>query len=267
MPKKKTHNEYLNEISAKYNCEYEILEEYINTHKAILTKHNECGYQWKARPHDLLAGHGCPICGKEKQSSKRRMNPKEFKERFEKISNGRIKLLSEYKNIRTKVRLKCIKCNHEWSATPHNILYKKSSCPNCYGNIKKTTSQFKQEVYNTVNNEYTVLGEYIGRDEKILIKHNICGNEWLITPDKFLQGRRCPECNESHGEITIRKYLNRHFIKFERQYKINECKFIKPLPFDFAIFNENKLIALIEYQGRQHYKYIDFFGKNGRFEE
>lgn len=267
MTKKKTHKEYLREINAKYNNEYEILEEYINTHEPILTRHNKCGYEWKSRPHDLLSGHGCPKCGVEKYSCKRRMTPKEFEDKLKKISNGKIKALEKYKNSRTKIKFKCLECNHEWSSLPNNILSKRSSCPNCYGNIKKTTEQFKQEVYNIVKDEYTVIGEYQGTNKKLLIRHNSCGNEWMITPSKFLLGRRCPLCNESHGEIEIRKYLVRNCIKFKRQYRISECKLNKSLPFDFALFDKDKLIALIEYQGRQHYKFIEFFGKNGRFEK
>jgi len=49
-------------------------------------------------------------------------------------------LISEYKNKRTPVRLKCNECNYEWEMIPHNFLYvdnKKAThrCPNC-GNVK-----------------------------------------------------------------------------------------------------------------------------------
>ena len=52
-------------------------------------------------------------------------------------------------------------------------------------------------VFNLVNNEYTVLGEYKTCHEKILFKHNICNKEYYVSPNKFLQGRRCPYCNKS----------------------------------------------------------------------
>ena len=34
-----------------------------------------------------------------------------------------------------------------------------------------------------------------------------------------------------------------------------------PLPFDFALFKDNKLIGLCEYQGEQHYEPVDFANK------
>lgn len=55
-------------------------------------------------------------------------------------------------------------------------------------------------------------------------------------------------------------------IIFKEQYKIKDCKNKKPLPFDFAILNEDgSLAGLIEYQGKQHYEPIGFFGGEKTF--
>ena len=45
-----------------------------------------------------------------------------------------------------------------------------------------------------------------------------------------------------------------HYItSYECDYKINDCKDINPLPFDFVVFQDEQLICLIEYQGIQHF--------------
>lgn len=55
--------------------------------------------------------------------------------------------------------------------------------------------EFKQKVYKAVGDEYTVLGDYENANIKTLVKHNICGNEYLVSSSKFLNaGRRCPKC-------------------------------------------------------------------------
>lgn len=42
---------------------------------------------------------------------------------------------------------------------------------------------------------------------------------------------------------------------YTTQYRIPECKSVRSLPFDFAIFDkDNNLKCLIEYQGDIHYK-------------
>lgn len=63
-------------------------------------------------------------------------------------------------------------------------------------------------------------------------------------------------CTISRGEEEIRKILNSKNIKYNTQYGFSDLKSEKGwmLRFDFAILNsDNKLIALIEYQGIQHY--------------
>ncbi|WP_019415908.1 hypothetical protein [Paenisporosarcina sp. TG20] len=50
---------------------------------------------------------------------------------------------------------------------------------------KKTQEQFVGEVFNKVGNEYTVIGDYINTGEKLLMRHNECGLEYQVSPNKF----------------------------------------------------------------------------------
>lgn len=61
----------------------------------------------------------------------------------------------------------------------------------------------------------------------------------------------------SNGEEYIGKYLLDNRIAFEKQKKFVDCKCNRTLRFDFYIPFIN---AVIEYQGIQHFKPIDFFG-------
>lgn len=63
---------------------------------------------------------------------------------------------------------------------------------------KVKTKDFKDKVYDKVEKEYTVLGEYKNTKTKILMRHNseVCNNhEYLVQPSSFLTGNRCPKCN------------------------------------------------------------------------
>ena len=51
------------------------------------------------------------------------------------------------------------------------------------------------------------------------------------------------------------------------QYRFNDCKNQKPLPFDFAIIKDDKVVQLVEYQGEQHYKVVDYFGGEKGFQK
>ena len=71
----------------------------------------------------------------------------------------------------------------------------------------------------------------------------------------------------SSGEVYIANYLSNNNILYIPQYKIDECRNKNPLPFDFGIIDENeKLLGLIEFQGKQHYEPIDYFGGQENFE-
>ena len=78
----------------------------------------------------------------------------------------------------------------------------------------------------------------------------------------------CLEKSSSHGETIINNYLLDKNIKFNREYWFDDCKDILPLPFDFAIQDENNnIIGLCEFNGKQHYEAIEWFGGVEKFEK
>ena len=82
-----------------------------------------------------------------------------------------------------------------------------------------------------------------------------CGREVSVNSHLLLSGHTtsCGCKKESCGELKITSVLKEMGCDFQKQYKIPECSNIRPLPFDFAIFENGKLVALIEYQGDIHY--------------
>jgi hypothetical protein len=86
------------------------------------------------------------------------------------------------------------------------------------------------------------------------MKHKSCGRIFEQKPVYHLQNNGCPRCKESKGEKRISRYLEQNQIKYEPQYRIDDCRNILPLPFDFAIFENGVLKGLIEFQGEQHFK-------------
>ena len=59
---------------------------------------------------------------------------------------------------------------------------------------KKTVEEFKKEFYELTNNDYELLSNYETAIKKVKVKHKECGNEYEVTPNTFLTGRRCPYC-------------------------------------------------------------------------
>lgn len=83
----------------------------------------------------------------------------------------------------------------------------------------------------------------------------LCGSKKDIKSRFLLNGisTSCG-CIKSKGEYFISNFLSKNNIVFQREYSFNDLRGVLPLRFDFAIFKENKLCCLIEYQGKQHFE-------------
>lgn len=64
----------------------------------------------------------------------------------------------------------------------------------------------------------------------------------------------------SRGEQRIRKILQENLCNFVEQKTFEGLKDQKPLRFDFSLEFNGKVICLIEFQGEQHFKPVDYFG-------
>lgn len=84
---------------------------------------------------------------------------------------------------------------------------------------KKTTEQFKEEVYDLEGDEYEVLSEYMGNKIKIKMKHNVCGSIYEVKPNVFLTGSRCPNCSKNKKKNT-ELFIKEVYDKFGDEYTI-----------------------------------------------
>lgn len=215
----------------------------------------------------------CPKCGHKNGGNSIKLSYEYVKNFIEVESKSGCKLLStEYKNASTKIKLKCL-CGNKFETTFAKFKDRnKRQCNKCgielkKQNLSKSHEQFVKEVYNLVGDEYTILDKYKTTHIKIKIRHNKCSHEYWVMPSNFLQGKRCPTCDESKGEQRIRYWLESNNIHFKKEFIFKDLKDIKELPFDFAIFEDEektKLKYLIEYDGEGHYN-EKAFGKKSLF--
>ena len=96
----------------------------------------------------------------------------------------------------------------------------------------------------------------------------ICGNEFVALPAKIMNGHitSCGCRKRSSREDMIRSFLDSCGIEFAEQYRFPDCKDKYTLPFDFAIMSNQSVVALVEYDGQQHYKAVSCFGGQSGFE-
>lgn len=83
-----------------------------------------------------------------------------------------------------------------------------------------------------------------------------CGNIFVTSFASYKDGTNtCYSCSckESVGEKRIREFLESCSINFEQEKRFDDCRDIKPLPFDFYLPNYN---MIIEFDGQHHFEEI-----------
>ena len=296
--RKKTDEQFKVEVRNLVGNEYSIEGSYEGSHTKIQFHHSDCGNTFLMKPNDFLRGHHCPFC-----SGKMRKTDDRFKAEVRNLVGNEYAVEGTYQNNKTKIQLRHNSCGNTFLMKPNDFLYGRR-CPECFGTPQKTTEQFKKEVLDLVGNEYSVIEPYENAHTKIQFRHNTCGNIFLMKSNDFLRGRRCPKCAKTTylGEKAIQDYLETHNITFEHDVSIkkifteyleysmkNYHSFMKEfvdsiaalkdktgfgkmidqyhisrIRFDFYIFsdkNKKKLAGLIEYDGEQHFRFIQFFFK------
>lgn len=260
MPRKRTHEEFI-DILSRVNKNIEIQDKYIGAHTKIRARCKLDNHIWMESPNNLIRGSGCPECRKRNLSHRFRKDEKEFLEEIKEVSPN-IKIIGEYVNCKTHIEIKCKVCGWEWEMTPSNLL-RGYGCPRCAKQLKdKTTEYFKWEL-KKINKNIEIIGEYIGAKTSIELKCKICGNEWMNQPTHLLNGQGCPKCNSSKGEKAIEEILNELSINHIREYRFKNCRRGHyTLPFDFYLPEYN---TCIEYDGKQHFEPIEYFGGGEAF--
>lgn len=195
----KTHEQYVKELHEK-NPNIIVIGKYAGANTPTL---HECvidGYQWMARPANILSGKGCPKCAGNLQ-----LTPQEYRERLYMV-NPNIIALDDYAGAHVKIRFQCLMDGYIWSAQPNSVI-RGCGCPKCAKNQIKTHEEYIHEVA-LVNPDIEVVEKYINAKTPILHRCKIDGYEWHASPTNILQGHKCLKC-VGQAPITHDEYVER----------------------------------------------------------
>lgn len=250
---KKTHEEFTSLLSDKFpNI---ITEDIYQTAKIKMKfKCKVDNYEWTTTPDVILRSKGCPKCNRVAK-----LTNDEFINRI-KLNNpnyDNIEILSSYINLKNKIRCKCKIDGYEWDAMPDKLM-SNSGCPKCGGTLKLTHNEFVAKLNNSEKfKNIELLSEYEVQRKKIKCRCKVDGHEWFVLPQSLLKGHGCHMCNDTIGEKKVSEVLDSMNIEYLPQYRFDNCRHIRPLPFDFYL---PKLNICIEYDGQQHYRPVTFGG-------
>lgn len=180
----------------------------------------------------------------------------------------------EYKNALEKnLIIRCNKCHDEYTTSLQ--LFRSSryhTCPKCgFKELAKQHRLHPDDIEAEINsfNGNTLMNKEEYRRNSICnleIKCGICGSVWTTSLEQYRHSfKQCPQCRNTRslGEYNIREFLKQNNIEFETEKRFDKCKAKRELPFDFYLPNQN---AVIEFNGKQHYEPIEYYGGKEGFE-
>ena len=265
MPRKLTQEEFIRRAKLVHDNKYDYsLVEYNHSKEKIKII---CPIHGR---FEQIAGEhlrcGCNKCGHDIVSSKNKILISGFIKRSNIVHNNKYDYsLVEYKHNNIKVKIIC-PIHGPFEQTPRSHLAG-HECNKCGRNetickMRMTTEEFVNRSNKIHNNKYDYsLVDY--KNSYINVKI-ICPIHGVFeqTPNHHLFDHGCPKCNQSKGELTIEKCLESHGYNFIQQKRFHNCRYIRPLPFDFYLPKYN---LCVEYDGEQHYKIVKYWGGKKTF--
>lgn len=219
----------------------------------VCDKHKDMGIQYRTMD-DIVNNHqGCRYCGIEKRGEQYRISDEEIQHRCDELN---LIYVGRYiKNQGTWVQFKC-KTHFDKGVQDISWYHLRTcaiGCAFCTGRYK-TTEDFIKEM-SKINPDIEIIGEYTGSENPVKCKCKICGHEWSPIGRSLKNGQGCPACTSSKGEIRVKRFLDNNKIIYNTQKAFEDCVYKEKLRFDFYLPDYN---ILIEYDGEQHYKPVDF---------
>lgn len=247
-----------------------MLYNYNNTKRTKCLCDCDCGtINHLTSPDSLARATENTSCGCQKANYVRKYCARDIDgQRFGKL----IVLETIWDNGKPKVRCKC-DCGNEIILNKNDVQSGHTLSCGCLH--KEVTSKTNTKDWTNIVSDYGV--EFISQSRQNkagqwlwYCKCPICNDIFEALPAKIMGGHTtsCGCKIQSSGERLIKKTLDELNIKYIQQYSFNDNVYKYKLKFDFALLNDNdEVFCLLEYDGRQHYDSIEFFGGEEQFIE
>ncbi len=236
---------------------------YYSTDALLDCKCEVCNHEWKAKQKNLVKGRGCPECAQDKRN---RSKYKSFDCYEELLNDMNLTVVSDYINASTPVKLRCNNCGSEFESTLAYISHYLIGCKTCKREEARIEKSIKFiSILNKKNETIKLIGEFVDMSTPTTFLCTKCNNIFERTPHDLLKSITCPNCTtNSKLEYFIKLYLDKNKIDYKLHYLFDELHGVNGglLSYDFYLPKYN---LLIEAQGKQHEKPIDYFGGKKSF--
>ncbi len=185
---------------------YELVSKYENSISAVEIKHS-CGFAYEVLPVTITQHkYGkCPECeGGIRKYSKESFVDELFKQYGEEYS-----MLGDFKNLTTKTLFRHNDCGFEFYKQPGLLIGKnKQGCPACSykkagESLRLSHDEFKIRVMEALGPEYEIIGAYKTTEDKVEMRHSVCGKTYESKANHIMRGHGCPYCNSGRKDAEL----------------------------------------------------------------
>ena len=193
--------------------------------------------EFKQEAHAHLKGQGCPKCGIEARSDKRKDNKKQFIEKAMAVHGDKYDYSEvNYIDSQTKVCIICPKHGEFWQMPYSHI--GGQGCPKCYNEERKrgrikTLEQFIGKAIAIHGDKYDYSKvEYTDCMTKVCIICPKHGEFWQ-TPSSHLQGKGCKKCGieKTHSIMSNEKFIEKARAVHGDKYDYSKTKYKSPFEY------------------------------------
>ena len=238
-------------------------DNYISSESLLDCECLDCGNKWTAKQKNLIRGRGCPVCAQKRRDISKYKSIDDYKSLLDEMN---LSIISEYINATTPVTIKCNTCGNVFESTMSYISNFHIGCKRCsqyeYNLQKLDKFVFKLSM---INSTIKLIGDFVNMSTNTDFLCTECNRIFTRTPHDLLKSCNCPNCTtNSKIEYYIMKYLRGNNILYDLHKTYPDLKGVNDglLSYDFYLPQYN---ILIEGQGVQHEKPIEYFGGEYQF--
>lgn len=232
------------------NEKFEIIS-FKDTQSPLIIECGKCGERMTFMVADSLKNrkHICRKCYPLRDDEIKKTR-EEFKKYISKSKEWTLVQSLENTHAMDFVSCRCNYCNKINKKNMYDYMRGIQCSCKRRSNVRDRVQQLLGKEYEIVEGGYTV-------ESKVSLRHS-CGFIYSVSVKSILSGYGlCPKCKRTHskGERIIKNFLEEHNIEYYNEYPKVICGHV--LRFDFFIPSKN---MYIEFQGKQHYIPVDYFG-------
>ena len=262
----KTTEQFIEEAKLVHGNKYDYSSiQYKGCGEKIIVSCKKHNITFNILARNFLIGHtSCKECIAELKRKQFAKTTEQFIEEAKLIHGDKYNYdLVEYKNNSTKVKIFCNNCKEYFYQTPAKHIDRKHGCDKCGGTANLTLEEFIKRSNLIFNNKYDYSKtKFKTTSDSVII---ICPahGEFKQLINNHLSGHGCKYCKQrSKGEEFIKNFLEKKNISFIHNHTFHDLKDKNNLSYDFYLPDYN---LLIEFNGKQHYKAIKYYGGIKKF--